>query len=221
MINSKRILTFGIILLINSLLLAERVPQDQQSKIEAYTKLIKIITLVEEQYVTEHNLSSIINKTIAGLLSNLDAHSSFLNQKDFKRLQVETDGEFGGVGIMIGIKDKALTIISPMDGTPADKVNLKSGDIILKINNVMTIGMQLNEAVSLMRGKPKTSLTLTIVRKNEAKPLIFKIVRDIIKLESVHTKIVYDKFIYLRIASLKIVIEGFFLLKKILMLSIV
>lgn len=198
MINHKTILVLIILFLINTLLTYAK---NQQSKIEAYTKLIKIITLVEEQYVTEYNLTTIINKTIAGLLSNLDAHSSYLNEKDFKHLQVETDGEFGGVGIVIGIKDKVLTIISPIDGTPADKVKLMSGDIILKINDIMTIGMKLDEAVSLMRGKPKTALTLTIVRKNEAKPILFNIIRDIIKVKSVHIKKIDKDLLYLRIAS--------------------
>ena len=195
-INYKKIFIFSTLFLISNLLLAI-----QESKVQIFTKLIKVISLVEDQYVTDYNMTTIINKTIAGLLSNLDAHSSFLNKKDFTNLQVETSGEFGGVGIVISIKDKVLTIISPIDGTPADRVNLMSGDIILKINDIMTIGMKLEEALSLMRGKPKTDLILTIVRKNEVKPLIFNITRDIIKVQSVYAKTINKDFLYLRISS--------------------
>jgi len=135
------------------------------------------------------------------LMANLDAHSSFLDAKSFKEMKIQTSGEFGGLGVTVGMRDGALTVIAPLEGTPAHKAGLKSGDIILKINNQSTLNMTLDEAVSLMRGKPKTKITLTIVRKNEPKPLVITIIRDIIKIQSVYTKKIDNDILYIRIVS--------------------
>jgi carboxyl-terminal processing protease len=143
------------------------------------------------------------------MLSNLDAHSSFMDAKETKELQVQTHGEFGGLGITVGMKDGALTVIAPLEGTPADEVGIKSGDIILKIDNQATIGMTIDKAVSIMRGKPGTDITLTIVRKGETKPLKIKITRDIIEIQSVYSKKIGDDILYLRITSFdQKVVEG-------------
>lgn len=174
----------------------------QKERIEAYDKLTKIINTVENYYVDEIDIKEIIDKAIGGLLTNLDAHSDYLTEKKFKDLQAQTEGEFGGLGITIGMKDGALTIIAPLDDTPAQKAGLKSGDIILKINNESTLNMSIDDAVNLMRGKPKTSVELTIYRKNAPKPLDFKITRDIIQVKSVHTrKIENENFLYVRVNS--------------------
>ena len=135
-------------------------------------------------------------------MSNLDAHSSFLDKKGFKSLKIQTDGEFGGLGITVGMRKGALTIISPIEGTPADKAGVKAGDIILKIDNLSTLNMTIDEAVSHMRGKPKTKIVLTIVRKTETKPIKIHITRDIIKIDSVYTKMIKkDNILYLRVTS--------------------
>ncbi len=174
----------------------------QKERIEAYNKLTKIINTVEDYYVDEVNIKEIIDKAIGGLLTNLDAHSDYLTEKKFKDLQAQTEGEFGGLGITVGMKDGALTIIAPLDDSPAKKAGLQSGDIILKINNKSTLNMSIDDAVNKMRGKPKTSIDLTIYRKNAPKPLDFKITRDIIQVKSVHTrKIENEKFLYVRINS--------------------
>jgi carboxyl-terminal processing protease len=134
-------------------------------------------------------------------MQNLDAHSSFLDAKSFKEMKIQTSGEFGGLGVTVGMRDGALTVIAPLEGTPAYKAGLKAGDIILKIDDKSTINMTLDEAVSLMRGKPGTKITLTIVRKNEPKPLVVTIVRDIIKIQSVYTKKVGNDILYIRVVS--------------------
>jgi carboxyl-terminal processing protease len=134
-------------------------------------------------------------------MTNLDAHSTFMDTKSYKDLSVQTKGEFGGLGISIGMKDGALTVIAPLDGTPAFKAGIKAGDIILKIDDKATIGMNIDESVKLMRGKPKTDITLTIIRKNEPKPLKIKITRDIIKIQSVYVKTIDKKILYVHVTS--------------------
>lgn len=176
---------------------------DKQTRFESYAKFIKVVEMVRAYYVDEISLDDIINKSIKGLLPNLDAHSSYLDKKGYKNLKVETSGEFGGLGITVGLRNGALTVISPIDDTPAYKVGLKAGDIILKINSKSTIDMTLDEAVSLMRGKPKTSITITIVRKGEKEPLVKTIIRDIIKIKSVKAKDIdeFKDLQYIRISS--------------------
>ena len=178
-------------------------PETRESKLQAYLKFTKILNMIENQYVDEVNTSTLINKALKGLMSNLDAHSNYMDAKAFKDLNVQTKGEFGGLGIVVSMKKGALTVIAPIDDTPAKKAGVKAGDIILKIDKKVTLGMTIDEAVKLMRGKPKTSTILTIVRKNEAKPLKIKIVRDIIKIQSVKTKTIgKDKdILYIHITS--------------------
>lgn len=176
-------------------------PNSDTSKLEAYLKFTKIVSIIEDQYVDELNTSDIIDKALKGLLSNLDAHSSFMDAKESKELQVQTNGEFGGLGISVGMKDGALTVIAPIEGTPADKAGMKANDIILKINNEATIGMTIDKAVSIMRGKPGTPIKLTVIRKGEMKPLVIDIIRDIIEIQSVYAKTIGDDILYLRITS--------------------
>lgn len=171
-----------------------------QTRLDAYNKLRKVIVAIEDYYVDDINIHEIIDKAISGLLSNLDAHSAYLTPKDFADLKVQTDGEFSGIGIQIALKDGALTIIAPIEGTPGDRAGLKSGDIILKINNQSTLSMTIDEAVNLMRGKKKSKVSLTIVRKNELEPLHFDIERDTINVKSVYAKKVENTdYLYVRV----------------------
>ncbi|WP_305862878.1 S41 family peptidase [Helicobacter cholecystus] len=176
--------------------------QQSQNRLEPYKKLRKVINLVETSYVDEVELDKIVDKAIEGLLNNLDAHSAYLDEKKFRDLQTQTNGEFGGIGITLGMKDGALTVIAPLDDSPADKVGIKAGDVILKINDKNTLNMSIDDAVNIMRGKAGTSLELTIYRKNESKPLIFNLKRDNIKIDSVFgRKIDGTNFYYLRVTS--------------------
>jgi carboxyl-terminal processing protease len=195
------VLSFG--LFISPLYAKEQVKEEtkEPTRLESYTKLQKVIAAVEMLYVDKMQLSEIVDKSIAGLLHELDAHSSMLNKEKFKDMQTETKGEFGGLGIVIGKREGALTIISPIDDTPAYKAGVKSGDIILKIDEQSTINMTLQDAVDLMRGKKGTPIDVTIVRKGESKPINIHIVRDIIKIQSVYAKTINDDILYLRISS--------------------
>jgi carboxyl-terminal processing protease len=187
----------------------DKAESQQTSKLQAYLKFTKIVQLIEEQYVDDINASDIIDNALKGMLSNLDAHSSFMNAKETKELQVQTHGEFGGLGITVGMKDGALTVIAPLEGTPADKAGIKAGDIILKINDLATMGMTIDKAVSLMRGKPNTPIELMLVREGENKPLKVKIIRDIIEIQSVYSKTIGDNILYLRVTSFdKKVVSG-------------
>ncbi len=181
--------------------------KSSDDKLEAYLKFTRVLNLVESQYVDELNSTTIINKAIKGLLSNLDAHSAYLDEKAFKDLNVQTKGEFGGLGIVVGMKKGVLTVIAPIDDTPAKRAGVKAGDIILKIDDKSTLGMTIDEAVNLMRGKPKTKIKLTLVRKGESKPIVVEIIRDIIKIQSVKEKYFYidkdkkKKALYVKISS--------------------
>ncbi len=167
----------------------------QKDRIEAFNKLTKIINTVENYYVDTLDINEIIDKTISGLLTNLDAHSDYLTEKKFKDLQAQTEGEFGGLGLTVGMKDGALTVIAPLDG-------IKAGDIILKINQESTLNMSIDDAVNRMRGKPKTPISITVYRKDAPKPLEFKIIRDIIQIKSVYAKkIENEPYLYVRVNS--------------------
>ncbi|QCT94511.1 S41 family peptidase [Caminibacter mediatlanticus TB-2] len=176
--------------------------ETQQTRLQAYEKFVKVVNMIEAYYVDELNTSTIINKALKGLLPNLDAHSSYLDKKAYKELKIQTNGEFGGLGIVVGMRNGVLTVISPIDDTPAFKAGIKAGDIILKINDKATIDMSLDEAVNLMRGKPSTKITLTIVRKGK-KPFKVTITRGIIKIKSVkaYTLKGYPQIEYIRISS--------------------
>jgi carboxyl-terminal processing protease len=180
----------------------EEIVTPEQSRFESLSKLTKVIGTVEKYYVDDIKLQEIVDKSLKGLMQELDAHSSYLDKKASKEMNVQTQGEFGGLGITVGMRDGALTVISPIDDTPAFKAGIKALDIILKIDETSSINMTLDEAVNLMRGKPKTDIVLTIVRKGELKPLEIKIQRDIIKIQSVFSKVIENEnLLYLRIAS--------------------
>ena len=190
------------VVLSQTLFAKEEVVAPEQSRFESLSKLTKVIGTVEKYYVDDIKLQEIVDKSLKGLMQELDAHSSYLDKKASKEMNVQTQGEFGGLGITVGMRDGALTVISPIDDTPAFKAGIKPLDIILKIDETSSINMTLDEAVNLMRGKPKTNIVLTIVRKGETKPLEVKIQRDIIKIQSVFAKTIEkEDLLYLRVAS--------------------
>lgn len=154
-------------------------------KYKALDTFSQALSLVENAYVEPVEQKDVIYGAIKGMLQELDPHSTFYTPEKFKAFQVDTKGSFGGLGITISLRDEMMTIISPIEDTPADKAGIKAGDVIVMIDSQPTTGMSLDDAVSKMRGQPGTKIKITVVRKGETKPLDFTLERAIIKIKSV------------------------------------
>lgn len=152
-------------------------------------------------YVEPVEDKKLINEAISGMVTGLDPHSAFLDAEAFKELQVGTQGEFGGLGIEVGTEDGFIKVVSPIEDTPAFRAGVKAGDLIIKIDEKPTKGLPLNDAVKLMRGKPKTSITLTLSRKGENRPIVVTLVRDVIRVQSVRSRLVEPGFGYVRLTQ--------------------
>ena len=169
--------------------------------VEELRSFADVFNAVKQGYVEPVEDKKLITNAISGMLSNLDPHSTYLDPDAFKELQVSTQGEFGGLGIEVGMEDGFVKVVSPIEDTPAYKAGIKSGDFIVKLDDTPVQGMTLNEAVKRMRGKPKTTLRLTVVRKGEPKPIEFSIVRDKIKVQSVKSKLLESGYGYVRVTQ--------------------
>jgi carboxyl-terminal processing protease len=156
---------------------------------------------IKANYVEPVEDEVLLENAIRGMVSGLDPHSNFLDADAYKELQVGTKGEFGGLGIEVGMEDGFVKVISPIDDTPAQRAGVRSGDLIVRLDDTPVKGLSLNEAVALMRGKPGTSLELTIVRKGEEKPLKITVVRDVIRVVSIKSRLLDKRFAYLRISQ--------------------
>ena len=143
------------------------------------------LAIIETDYLDEVKPKDLIYGALKGMLSSLDPHSQFMDPETYNELKVDTEGKFGGLGIEITIKDGLLTIITPIEDTPAWRAGLKAGDRIVKINNELTRGIDLSDTVKKLRGKPGEAVNLTILRESEKRVLEFKIVRGIIKINDI------------------------------------
>ena len=168
------------------------------SELRTFTE---IFAKIKSDYVEPVDDKELLENAIHGMLEGLDPHSTYLDRDSYKDLQEGTSGEFGGLGIEVGMENGFIKVISPIDDTPAYKAGIKAGDLIIKLDDRSVKGMSLNDAVDIMRGKPGDPITLTIIRENAEKPLIITIVRDIIKIKSVRFETLEPGFGYLRISS--------------------
>ncbi len=160
-----------------------------------------VLTIVKRSYVEEVTIKDLVYGAIEGMLASLDPHSGFMSPEIYKEMKVDTRGEFGGLGIEISFRDGVLTVVSPIEDTPASRAGVLSGDHILKIEDEYTKGMEIMEAVQLMRGLPGTSVTITIMRSTFDKPQPFALEREIIKVKSVKSKTLQDGFGYIRLTQ--------------------
>ena len=156
---------------------------------------------VKSDYVEPIEDKKLINEALTGMLQGLDPHSAYMDKDAYKDLQAGTQGEFGGLGIEVTMEDGLVKVVTPIEDSPAYEVGLKSGDLIMKLDEKQVRGMTLNDAVKIMRGVPGTKLTLTVLRKNVDKPLSFTITRDIIKSQSVKNKYIEQDYGYVRITQ--------------------
>ena len=161
----------------------------------------EVLEKIQNEYVEEINQADVMDSAINGVLQSLDPYSAYMNPKIFKESQVETSGEFGGLGIEVSMEAGVVKVIAPIDDTPAAKAGIKAGDYIVRINGEQVQGKTLMEAVNLMRGPEGTSIEITVRRKSLRKAKIFKITREIIEIESVISKIVDNKVGYLRLRA--------------------
>ena len=174
---------------------SEQIPfEDLQAFTEVFSK-------VKSDYVESVDEKKLIEDAIRGMLNGLDPHSSFLNTSEFSDLKIGTTGQFGGLGIEVGMENGFVKVISPIDDTPASRAGVKASDLIIKLDDKSVKGMTLDEAVKIMRGKPNTDIDLTIVREGEAKPLVIKITREIIRVKSVKKRMLEPGYGYVRITN--------------------
>ena len=160
----------------------------------------EVLTQVQKSYVDETKAKDLVQGAIRGMLSTLDPHSAYMTPEMYKEMQVETKGEFGGVGIQIGVKENRLAVIAPIEGTPAYRAGVKAGDFITKVNDETTKDLTLMDAVQKMRGPKGSKVNLTIQREGTPEPLQFTLVRDTIKIESVKSKVL-DNIGYVRLTQ--------------------
>jgi carboxyl-terminal processing protease len=161
----------------------------------------EVLEKINKEYVDEVDQSKSMDAAINGLLQSLDPYSAYMTPESFEGMQTETSGEFGGLGIEVGMEAGVIKVISPIDNTPASKAGLKAGDYIVKINNVQVQGKSLMEAVDLMRGPVGSSIEITVRRRGVKKALIFNITREIIEVQSVKSELIDNNIGYIRLTS--------------------
>src|SRR5678816_802884 len=190
----------GVLISLNFQAIADRagrapIPYEE---LRAFTE---VFGAVKTNYVEPVEDKKLITEAINGMLTGLDPHSAYLDQEAFRELQVGTQGEFGGLGIEVGMEDGFVKVVAPIDDTPASRAGVKPGDLIVKLDDTSVKGMTLNDAVKRMRGRPNTQITLTIVRKGDNKPLVVTLTRAVIKIQSVKSKLLEPGYAYFRVSQ--------------------
>ncbi len=187
-------------------LAADTTPAEDQEKspglpLDELRVFAEVFSRIKNDYVEPVHDRKLLNFAIEGMLSGLDPHSAYLDEEDYRDIRVGTSGQFGGLGIEVGMENGFVKVISPIDDTPAQRAGVLAGDLIIRLDEKPVKGMALEDAVKLMRGKPGTAIRLTIVREGQDKPVEIKVVRDIIKTVSVKQRMLEPGFAYLRVSQ--------------------
>jgi carboxyl-terminal processing protease len=190
----------GVALSLNYSAVADK-PQQQTLPVEELRTLSDVFGSIKANYVEEVDDRKLIKEAINGMVSGLDPHSAYLDRDSFKELQEGTQGEFGGLGIEVGMEDGLVKVVSPIDDSPAQRAGVQAGDLIVKLDDAAVRGMSLNDAVKRMRGKPDTQITLTISRKGESKPIIVTLTRAVIRVKSTKMKALEPGYVSIRISQ--------------------
>ncbi len=180
---------------------ATRSSGDNALPLEQMRTFTDVFSRIKNDYVEEVSDEELLEYAIRGMLNGLDPHSAYLNPEEFNELRIGTTGEFGGLGIEVGMEDGFVKVVSPIDDTPAQRAGMQSGDLIIRLDDTPVKGLSLNDAVKLMRGKPGSIIRLTVIREGEDKPLNIDIKRDIIKVTSVRNRMLDDNYGYVRISN--------------------
>lgn len=192
---------FGILVSINLSVFADKKEEAKKLPVEDLRIFAEVFGKIKADYVEEVADKKLLTEALNGMLAGLDPHSTFLDEDHFKEMQQGTAGEFGGLGIEVGMEDGFVKVISPIEDTPAFKAGLQSGDLIIKLDDKSVKGMTLNDAVKLMRGKPGSTINVQILRKGKDTPFDVKITRAQIKSQSVKAKLIQEDYGYLRVTQ--------------------
>ena len=190
----------GVLVSLNFQAVADRATRTTLP-IEELRAFTEVFGAIKTNYVEPVEDKRLITEAINGMLTGLDPHSAYLDQEAFKELQVGTQGQFGGLGIEVGMEDGFVKVISPIEDTPAHKAGIKPGDLIVKLDDTPVKGMTLNDAVKKMRGKPNTTITLTISRKGESAPVVVQLTRAVIRVQSVKSKMYEPGYAWVRVSQ--------------------
>jgi len=191
----------GVAVSLNYSAVAQKAATIAPLPIEELRAFTEVFGRVKSDYVEPVDDKKLITEAINGMLTGLDPHSAYLDQEAFRELQVGTQGEFGGLGIEVGMEDGFVKVVAPIDDTPAARAGLKPGDLIIKLDETSVKGMTLTEAVKRMRGSPNTRITLTVVRKGEPNPIVVTLTRAVIKIQSVKSKLLEPGYAYFRVTQ--------------------
>ncbi|HTP94585.1 MAG TPA: S41 family peptidase [Burkholderiales bacterium] len=203
-LNQIGLITLGVVLGVLISLNFSAVAQREAASplpLEELRAFTEVFDAIKRGYVEPVDDKKLFAEAINGMLTGLDPHSAYLDADAYRELQVGTQGEFGGLGIEVGMEEGFVKVVAPIDDTPASRAGIKPGDLIVKLDDMSVKGMTLNDAVKKMRGKPNTQITLTVVRKGEAKPLVITLTRAVIKIQSVKAKIIEPGFGYVRVTQ--------------------
>ena len=182
----------------------EKIAAEKSLPLDELRLFTEVFQRIKSSYVEPVDDAKLLEDALRGMIAGLDPHSSYLEPSEFESLQANTSGEFGGLGIEVGIEDGFVRVITPIDDTPAQRAGVKSGDLITKLDDHAVQGMDLNDAVELMRGKPGSKIILTIVREGEEKPIEIEVVRDVIQVASVKSRMLDDHIGYLRVSQFQV-----------------